>query len=124
MVIVFKKSFLKSAEVKAFVKESRLNYFKEKIFEHLERIEREEKKRLKEVKKALFTMESLGKAGFPVGTIREWKGKKYIKTAPGKWRRKYEADSRGAKLSIAAIKRKVDACATVGELLQLSLIHI
>ena len=31
----------------------------------------------------LFAME---KAGFPVGTIRVWKGKKYIKVAPGKWK--------------------------------------
>lgn len=27
---------------------------------------------------------------FPVGTVRTWRGKKYIKTAPGKWERKYD----------------------------------
>ena len=27
----------------------------------------------------------LKKAGYPVGTIREWKGKKFVKVAPGKW---------------------------------------
>lgn len=26
--------------------------------------------------------------GYPVGTVREWKGRKYIKTAPGKWKPK------------------------------------
>lgn len=30
---------------------------------------------------------------FPVGTIRTWRGKKYIKTAPGKWERKYDEGS-------------------------------
>ena len=28
---------------------------------------------------------------FPVGTVRTWRGKKYIKTASGKWERKYDA---------------------------------
>lgn len=27
---------------------------------------------------------------FPVGTVRSWRGKKYIKTAPGKWKRQYD----------------------------------
>ena len=59
--------------------------------------------------------------GYAVGTVRTWKGKEYIKTAPGKWRRKHSGETRGAKLSVAALKRKADKCTSSQELLQLVL---
>ena len=120
MTIVFQKSILKSKAAKRIVADAKLAYFKEKVFEHLDALEAKEKKREQAVQKALLWEETLRKAAYPVGTVREWKGKKYIKTAPGKWRRKYDSDSRGAKLSIAAIKRKVDKCETVEELLEVA----
>ena len=100
--------------------DKKFSYFKEKVLEHLNDLEKEEKK---EVKKALLSYEKMEKAGYPVGTIRTWKGKKYVKIAPNKWRPKYDSESRGAKLSIASLKKKAEQCATSEELLQLVLEH-
>ncbi len=93
-------------------------YFRRKVLEHLEALEGKEN-----VGKALLAAGDLLKGGFPVGTIRVWKGKRYIKIAPGKWRPKYDSQTRGANLSVAAIKRKADRCRTSQELLQLVLEH-
>ena len=112
-----------SKSTKKLMKELRFRYFKSKILEHLSALEEKEKKEAREVSKALDVLEGLRKAGFPVGTVREWKGKKFVKIAPGKWRPKYDGHSRGAKLSIAAIKKKAAACKTSRELLQLVLEH-
>lgn len=103
--------------------DEKLEYFKKKILAHLDDLEQKENAEKKELKKSLlaFEMTSIEKAGYPVGTIREWKGKKYIKVAPGKWRPKYDSNSRGAKMSIAALKRKADKCESSEELLQLIL---
>ena len=103
--------------------DGKLEYFKKKILEHLDGLEQKENAEKKELKKSLiaFEMTSIEKAGYPVGTVREWKGKKYIKIAPGKWRPKYDSNSRGAKMSIAALKRKADKCESSEELLQLVL---
>ncbi len=74
-------------------------YFRRVILEHLDRLEKEEADGLKaELKKA---------RGFPVGAIREWRGKKYIKKPNGKWSPKYESETRGAKVALAVIKRKI-----------------
>jgi len=68
----------------------------------------------------MLTIEKGGRA-LPVGTVREWKGKKFIKTAPGKWRPKYDSHTRGAKLSIAALKRKIASCKDEYEMMQVVL---
>ena len=101
------------------MKDEKLDYFKNKILEHLIGLE----KNKEDLKKSLLEAENIAKGGkgLPVGTIREWKGKKYIKISPGKWRPKYDSNSRGAKLSIAALKRKADKCTSSEELLQLIL---
>lgn len=101
------------------MKDEKLDYFKKLILEHLESLEADKK----ELKKSLLEAESIAKGGkgLPVGTVRDWKGRKYIKVAPGKWKPKYDSHSRGAKLSIAALKRKADACRSSEELLQLVL---
>ncbi|MGI5057337.1 hypothetical protein [Treponema socranskii] len=101
------------------MKDEKLDYFKNKILKHLIGLE----KNKEDLKKSLLEAESIAKGGkgLPVGTIREWKGKKYIKISPGKWRPKYDSNSRGAKLSIAALKRKADKCTSSEELLQLIL---
>ena len=101
------------------MKDEKLDYFKNKILKHLIGLE----KNKEDLKKSLLEAESIAKGGkgLPVGTIREWKGKKYIKISPGKWRPKYDSNSRGAKLSIAALKRKADKCTSAEELLQLIL---
>lgn len=103
--------------------DEKLEYFKKKILAHLDDLEQKENAEKKELKKSLlaFEMTSIEKAGYPVGTIREWKGKKYIKVAPGKWKPKYDRHSRGAKLAIAALKKKIDACTDSEELMQIIL---
>lgn len=96
----------------------KFKHFKELIMNHLDGLAAKEKS---EVKKSILEAESMQKSGYPVGTIREWKGKKYIKIASGKWRPKYDSNSRGAKMSIAALKKKADKCTSSEELLQLIL---
>ena len=98
---------------------SKLEYFKKKV---LSILDSQEKAGAKDFKKSFaYIVDVVAKGNFPIGTIREWKGKKYIKVAPGKWRPKYDSHSRGAKLSIAALKRKAENCKTSQELLQLVL---
>lgn len=103
--------------------DEKLEYFKKKILAHLDDLEQKENAEKKELKKSLlaFEMTSIEKAGYPVGTIREWKGKMYIKVAPGKWKPKYDSHSRGAKMAIAALKKKIDACTDSEELMQIIL---
>lgn len=99
-----------------------LEYFKKELIKILDKKEREEKA---EIKKSLaFTMDMLiekSSSGYPIGTIREWKGKKYQKIAPGKWRRKYSNEEKGIRMSIAALKKAIDKCSTSQELLNLVL---
>lgn len=111
--IVRKERIGKSAD------DLRFEQFKKKVLEHLDSLEEGEK----ELEKSLATIEAgdIKKAGYPVGTIREWKGKKYIKIAQGKWRPKYDGDTRGAKMAVALLKRKASACTDSRELLQLIL---
>ena len=98
---------------------SKLEYFKKKV---LSILDSQEKAGAQDFKKSFaYIVDVVAKGNFPVGTIREWKGKKYIKVAPGKWRPKYDSNSRGAKLAVAALKRKAEQCKTSQELLQLVL---
>lgn len=69
--------------------------------------------------KALAYTEMIAKAGYPVGTIREWKGKKYIKVAPNQWKPKYDKINRGAKMSLSHLKKAVANCNSEEELYNL-----
>jgi len=100
------------------MKDKKFAYFQQKILEHLERLEAKE---LRSIKKSLREAETLVKAGLPVGTIRTWKGKKFIKIAPNKWKPKYDGESRGAKMAIAALKKKAQSCTDSKQLMQLVL---
>ena len=100
------------------MKDKKFAYFQQKILEHLERLEAQE---LRSIKKSLREAETLVKAGLPIGTIRTWKGKKFIKIAPNKWKPKYDGESRGAKMAIAALKKKAQACTDSKQLMQLVL---
>lgn len=97
--------------------DGKIKYFRDKIIAHLEELEKKENAEKKELKKSLIAFEttSIEKSGYPVGTIREWKGKKYIKIAPGKWKPKYDSHSRGAKMAISAMKKKIDELAEKGD---------
>ena len=99
----------------------RLAYFKKELLAQLEKQEAKEQKEKHAIKKAILKAELLQKAGFGVGTVREWRGKKYKKVAQGKWRRVYDKEDRGAKMSIARLKKQVEKCESTKELLDLVL---
>ena len=97
-------------------KDPKFEYFKKKILDHLAELEKKENH---SIAKAIDIDEWIQKANFPVGTVRTWNGQKFKKITPKKWARIYETESRGAKLAIAALRRKVAACTNSEELLQL-----
>ena len=103
----------------------RLAYFKKELLAQLEKQEAKEQKEKLAIKKAIRADELMyrlvQKAGFGVGTVREWRGKKYKKVAQGKWRRIYDKEDRGAKMSIARLKKQVEKCESTKELLDLVL---
>lgn len=87
----------------------------------------------KEVKKAIDYFESqelhythleksfngkwVEKAGYGVGTVRIWKGKKYKKIAPGKWARVFEKEGRGTNIAIGKLIAKVQKIDNVEDLM-------
>jgi hypothetical protein len=99
-------------------KSGKLEYFRKKILDHLENLEKEEGKI---VNKALSFLDSMSKGGYSVGTVRTWKGQKYVKVAPGDWRKKYDGQTRGAKMAISAIKKRIAAAKDEHEMMQIIL---
>ncbi|MGF7108247.1 hypothetical protein [Treponema pedis] len=97
------------------------NAIKAKIIKHLEELEAEESGELKKTFSELKGLLLKGGKGLPVGTVREWKGKKFIKVGPGKWKPKYESETRGAKLAISALKKKIELCEDEREMMALVL---
>jgi hypothetical protein len=77
-----------------------------------------------DIKKSVMLLMSKSGRALPIGTIHTGKnGVKYIKTPSGKWRRKYDRESRGLKVSVAAIKRQVNKAQTARELMNIVLEH-
>jgi len=128
-----KKLGIKKSDIeclKKSVEDRKLEYFKSELLKILDKKEKEESG--EEVSKAFIVQELYksmtdplymakgGKVG-AVGEIRTWNGKKYKKMPNKKWVRIYDKETRGAKLSIAALRRKVDACTNSQELLNLVL---
>ncbi|MGF7108254.1 hypothetical protein [Treponema pedis] len=99
------------------------NAIKAKILKHLEELEAKESGELKKTFSELKGLLLKGGKGLPVGTVREWKGKKFIKVGPGKWKPKYESETRGAKLALSALKKKIAQCEDAHEMMQLVLEH-
>ncbi|GHV91207.1 hypothetical protein AGMMS50268_17100 [Spirochaetia bacterium] len=95
-----------------------LEKYRKLILDHLSKLETADKTQLK---KSLLEAESLVKGGLPVGTIRVWKGVKHVKIAPGKWRPKYDSQTRGAKMAISAIKKRIAGAKDAHEMLQIIL---
>lgn len=96
----------------------KFEYYKKLVLQHLEELEKKENRT---VAKSFDIVEFIQKASFPVGTVRTWNGQKFKKTMPGKWVRIYEKESRGAKMAVAALRRKAEQCKNSEELLQLVL---
>lgn len=66
------------------------------------------------------TGEWIEKAGYGVGTVRIWKGKKYkkVSTSPTRWVRVFDKNDRGAATSIGKYIAQVKKCSSVEELYQ------
>ena len=100
--------------------DTRLEKFRKLILEHLSTLDDEEAElapdaapdaapgAARKAVSSMIRMEKGGK-GLAVGTVREWKGRKFKKIAPGKWRPVYDGETRGAKMAVSAVKRKIAA---------------
>lgn len=64
------------------------------------------------------TGELIEKAVYGLGTVREWKGKKYKKIAQGKWVRVYDKVDRGAKNAMTRLVHQAEKINTPEEMLQ------
>lgn len=64
-----------------------------------------------------FNGKWIEKAGYGVGTVRIWKGKKYKKIAPGKWARVFEKEGRGTNIAIGKLIAKVQKIDNVEDLM-------
>ena len=103
-----------------YMNDPKFEEYKKKILDYLAKQDDEEQ----EISKAfcIAEMEVMQKSkGYDVGTIREWKGKKFKKVAPNKWVKVYDKKSRGAMMAIAALRRKAEQCKDSRELMQLVL---
>jgi hypothetical protein len=119
MKLMLRKALFNKSEVEEAGKRymEKLDYFKNGILRHLRTLEKDENE-INEIIKH----EEIKKA-FAPGTIRTWRGQKYIKGADKKWRRYYESVSRGAKTSMKYLMKKVDAIQSIDGLMQLVLLH-
>ena len=98
-------SISKSIEKSTFTK---LDYFKKQLIDILVSQEKEENQNIEKAVKA------------NIGEIRTRKdGFKYKKVNNGEWKRVYESETRGARHSIAAIKRKIDNAKDEEELMNI-----
>jgi hypothetical protein len=102
---------------------AQLNYFKKELIKVLEKNDEEIVSKAIEdydesIRKA-FNLIGIEKAGYGIGTVRVWKGQKFRKIAPGKWRRIYDSNTRGARQSINIIKKKIANAQSIDELLDL-----
>ena len=124
------KIFVRSSsyEIKKSLENNKLAELKAKVIEILK------KNDSKVLKKAIEYIESqehkytyldksldgkwIEKAGYGVGTVRIWKGRKYkkISASPTRWVRVFDKNDRGAKSSMTRLIHKVQACTTAEEL--------
>lgn len=129
--VYFKKSFVE--EFRKSAADAKLLEFKKRLIAILEEKEREEEENFQSINKAFQVneifksltapfrfIEKGGRVG-EIGEIRTWNGKKYKKMPNKEWARVYDEETRGAKLAVAALKKKIDACTNSQELLNLVL---
>jgi hypothetical protein len=64
-----------------------------------------------------FNGKWIEKAGYGVGTVRIWKGKKYKKIAPGKWARVFDKEGRGTNIAIGKLIARVQKIDNVEDLM-------
>lgn len=108
-------------------KQKDLNYFKKELISILKKqyddLDKKDLKKDKSLEKSLMWLAGdvfieKGRAA-NIGEVREWKGRKFKKIAPNKWRPIYESNTRGAKQSIKILAKKVSKAQSVDELLEI-----
>lgn len=125
MIFLIKKSVAK--EILKSLGKNKLEELKREVIEILKKQDE------KEYKKALSQFENeeknmsyleksnsgewIEKAGYGIGTVRVWKGKKYKKIAPGKWARMYEKEGRGTNIAVGHLIAKVKKIDDIEELM-------
>jgi hypothetical protein len=121
--LVLKKAlFNKSEDLEIGDDAQQLEKFRKLILDHLSTLDDDEPEEGSVVKKAFSKMILLLKGGLPVGTIHTYRnGKKYIKSPSGKWIPKYDSHTRGAKMAVSAIKRKIAAAPDAHTMMQIIL---
>jgi hypothetical protein len=98
-------------------RKEKLEYFRKRIMDHLEKLEKED---MGGIKKSILQVESMQKGGVPTGTRHTWKdGTIHVKTPSGKWKRVYDGHSRGAKMAISAIKKRIAAAKDEREMMNI-----
>lgn len=98
--------------MKSLSNNSRLQYFKNELCKIVDKQAEKENS----VSKAIEQYDFIHKSMFGIGTVREWKGKKYRKIAAGKWRRIYTSNERGINTSIENVKRSINNAKNFKEL--------
>jgi hypothetical protein len=94
-----------------------LENIRKKILDHLSSLEEEENSG---IKKSILGLESLTKGGVPPGTRHTWSnGVTHVKLPSGKWRPVYDSQTRGAKMAISALKKKIDNAKDVKEIMDI-----
>jgi hypothetical protein len=106
---LFAEGYLRSLTRKS-INNKNLEYFKRQIIDHLKNQNDEEP-------------DSIEKTIYSVGTIRTWNGMKHIKGPDKKWRRYYDKEDRGARISIKNLIKKVETINSAEELMKLVMIH-
>ena len=69
------------------------------------------------LEKSLVSGKWIEKAGYGIGTVRIWKGKKYKKIAPDKWVRVFDKEGRGTNIAIGKLIAKVNKIDNVEDLM-------
>lgn len=69
------------------------------------------------LEKSLVSGKWVQKAGYGIGTVRIWKGKKYKKIAPGKWARVFDKEGRGTNIAIGKLIARVQKIDNVEDLM-------
>ena len=125
MRFLIKKSVAK--EILKSLGKNKLEELKQEVIEILKKQdEKEYKKALShfenEEKNMSYLEKSISgewveKAGYGIGTVRVWQGKKYKKIAPGKWARMYEKEGRGTNIAVGHLIAKVKKIDDIEELM-------
>jgi hypothetical protein len=65
------------------------------------------------------TLEKATRITYAIGTVRTWKGKKFRKVGPNKWREIFEGDKKGKNIAIGRVEAGIKKATTMDQILDL-----